>query len=236
MQTAWCVFAKCTSKLCEFISFAGTGWYNPALLADGVMDGWIWFVSHLSQHWLDIAFDLLHCGIVIKSSVSWHSLLQKDGMVTFSVCLVRHNPTFSIRSDGFWILKVGSLTRNFVILVPRWGAGALYAAGAGLPHPFPKGSFSGFTNTQKWTANGSLNDHRDFPLPPTAPATKGVFPHHLASRPSPGSLSLLCNATQHPNMSFPCADPRGWGFSLHNCASPKLGVPMQVQDGSMHPS
>ena len=106
MQTAWCVFAKCTSKLLsEFISFAGTGCYNPALLADGVMDGWIWFVSHLSQHWLDMAFDLLHCGIVIKSSVSWHSLLQKDGMVTFSVCLVRHNPTFSIRYDGFWILN-----------------------------------------------------------------------------------------------------------------------------------
>ena len=147
MQTAWCVFAKCTSKLCEFISFAGTGWYNPALLADGVMDGWIWFVSHLSQHWLDIAFDLLHCGIVIKSSVSWHSLLQKDGMVTFSVCVVRHNPTFSIQymtDSGFWILKVGSLYQELCDTGAQMRCGSTICGWRGLSASFPKGVFFWF--------------------------------------------------------------------------------------------
>ena len=55
--------------------------------------------------------------------------------------------------------KVGILTRNFVIMVPRWWAGALYAAGAGLPATYSQTGIT-LTPLPLW--------QQGFPLPPTA--------------------------------------------------------------------
>ena len=121
-------------------------------------------------------------------SVSWHSLLQKDGMVTFSVCVVRHNPTFSIRYDGFWILNSEGWKpyQELCDTGAQMRCGSTICGWRGLSASFSEGVFfSGVTYTQKWTANGSSTACM-------TSATKGVFPHHLAPHPSTGSL--LCNA------------------------------------------
>ena len=178
-------------------------------LDDRVMDWWIWFVSHLSHSWLDIVFDLLHCGLKLKSffrSVSWHSLLQKEGMFTFNKCIVHHNP--EILPFRYVIRR-----RDFVIMLLRWCVGALYAL-----HPFDEVFPFAPTASKVYFLTTLSRTH--------PPGFRYVTLLWQRRRPS-----TVKSRTQISYGSFSCAR-----WERRTFTSPKLGVPRMVLDAMQYAS